>query len=263
MAYFPDVSAGDTFIPNALLSNNVRRLVNTLNGFNAKPMLATGGMIRIQVYNNSSSVLKSGCAVNFSENGQLCDDAVPAEAFSDPLKPWGVIVNDLESKALGSCILCGPARVSLSGSGAYASPSKSNPEVFTRGTTGAPVIFASSGKGIVLLGASSQDNYDGPFALSYDTENRQLTVNAGYLLRNGEFLEVAEKKLSAQNGIVCVCSTIDSSGKWSTPEIKIATPGQYNYPIGSCEVSGDSVTICSFRVPVAILLSVEVCDTTE
>ena len=78
MAYFPDVSAGDTFIPNALLSNNVRRLVNTLNGFNAKPMLATGGMIRIQVYNNSSSVLKSGCAVNFSENGQLCDDAVPA-----------------------------------------------------------------------------------------------------------------------------------------------------------------------------------------
>ena len=91
----------------------------------------------------------------------------------------------------------------------------------------------------------------------------QLTVNAGYLLRNGEFLEVAEKKLSAQNGIVCVCSTIDSSGKWSTPEIKFATPGQYNYPIGSCEVSGDSVTICSFRVPVAILLSVEVCDTTE
>ena len=43
MAFFPDVSPGDKFKPNALLSNNIRHIVNALNGFNGKPVLASGG----------------------------------------------------------------------------------------------------------------------------------------------------------------------------------------------------------------------------
>ena len=78
MAFFPDVSPGDRFKPNALLSNNVRHIVNALNGFNGKPVMATGGMIRIQVYNNSGSTLTAGTAVNFSDSGSLCGEAVPA-----------------------------------------------------------------------------------------------------------------------------------------------------------------------------------------
>ena len=46
MAFFPDVTRGDKFKPDALLSNNVRHIVNAMNGFSAKPLFATGGMIR-------------------------------------------------------------------------------------------------------------------------------------------------------------------------------------------------------------------------
>jgi len=263
MAFFPDVQRGDDFKPNALLSNNIRHIVNALNGFAAKPMMATGGMIRIQVFNNSGSTLTAGMAVNFSDSGSMCGEAVPAIKLKDTEKPWGVLVNELKAKAIGSCILCGPAKVSLTGSGDYAAPTTSNPAVFTRGATGAPVIFASDGKGVVLLGAIAQDIYDGPFALSYDTEKKQLKVNAGYANMNGEWKDVAEKTISPSSGTVCVCATLGSDGKWTTPEIKVSTPGQYAYPIGSCKVSGESVTVCSFRTPVAIFLVSDVCSQTN
>ena len=134
----------------------------------------------------------------------------------------------------------------------------------TRGATGAPVIFAGeSGKGVVLLGAIAQDVYDGPFAISYDTEKKQLKVNAGYLNRNGEWKDVARKELAASTGTVCVCTTLGSDGKWTDAEIKISTPGQYVFPIGSCKVEGESVTFCSFRVPVAIFLVSDVCSSTN
>ena len=227
MAFFPDVSPGDKFKPNALLSNNVRHIVNALNGFNGKPVMATGGMIRIQVYNNSGSTLIAGTAVNFAESGSLCGEAVPAIKLKDTEKPWGVLVNQLKAKAIGSCILCGPAQVSLTGSGDFAAPTTSNPSVFTRGATGAPVIFAGDGKGVVLLGAIAQDIYDGPFALSYDTEKKQLKVNAGYANMNGEWKNVAEKTLTASTGTVCVCSTLGDDGKWKTrryPEGMVRRP---------------------------------------
>ena len=263
MAFFPDVNPGDKFKPNALLSNNVRHIVNALNGFNGKPVMATGGMIRIQVYNNSGSTLSAGTAVNFADSGSLCGEAVPAIKLKDTEKPWGVLVNQLKAKGIGSCILCGPAQVSLTGSGDFAAPTTSNPSVFTRGATGAPVIFAGDGKGVVLLGAIAQDIYDGPFALSYDTEQKQLKVNAGYANMNGEWISVTEKTLSVSTGTVCVCSTLGDDGKWTAPEIKVATPGQYAYPIGSCKVSGESVTVCSYRVPVAVFLVSDVCSTTN
>ena len=263
MAFFPDVSRGQEFTPNALLSNNVRHLINALNGFAGKPISATGGMIRIQVYNNSGSTISAGTAVNFSDSGSLCDNAVPAEPLTDPAKPWGVLVNQLESKGIGSCIICGPATVKVSGTGDYAAPTKSSPSTFTRGATGSPVIFASDGKAVILLGAIAQDVYEGPFALSYDAENKKLKVAAGYLNRNGEWKDVAATELSPSSGTICVCTSLGDDGKWTEAEVKISTPGQYAFPIGSCKVDGESVTFCAFRVPVAIFLVSDVCSTTN
>lgn len=264
MAYFPDVSRGQEFQPNSVLSNNVRHLVNSMNGFQSVGLLgANGGIVRIQVYNNSSAEIPAGTAVNFSESGSLCGDAVPCEKLKDTAKPWGVTVLKLAAKEMGDCVISGPAQVTLSGSGDYAQPSTSSPSTFTRGATGAPVIFSGGGKGVILLGAISQDIYNGPFALSYDTESKKLKISAGYLNRNGEWLDVAAKELSPSTGTVCVCTTLGSNGSWTTPEIKISTPGQYAYPIGSCKVSGESVTVCSFRVPVAIFMVSDLCSTTN
>ena len=66
MAFFPDVTKGQNFKPSALLSNNVRHMVNSLNGFqNGGHAAANSGVVRIQVYNASSGEIPAGCAVNF------------------------------------------------------------------------------------------------------------------------------------------------------------------------------------------------------
>lgn len=264
MAFFPDVSKGDAFAPSAMLSNNVRRLVNSLNGFQSRGILGAGsGIVRIQVYNAGSSEIPAGTAVNFSESGSICGDAVPCEPLKDEAKPWGVTVLKLAAKEMGDCVISGPAQVSLTGSGDYAQPSTSTPSTFTRGATGAPVIFASGGKGMILLGAIAQDIYDGPFALSYDTETKKIKIAAGYLNRNGEWKDVAAKEISPSTGTVCVCTMLGGDGSWTTPEVQILTPGQYAYPIGSVKVSDESVTVCSFRVPVAVFIVADVCSTTN
>lgn len=260
MAFFPDVRPGEEFKPNALLSNNVRHLINALDGFTCKPIPATGGMIRIQVYNNSKSTISPGTAVNFAMQSAKCDDVIPAEPLKDTAKPWGVVVNQLESQSIGSCIICGPATVKVTGSGDYAAPSKTDPTTFTRGATGSPIVFASDGKAVILLGAIAQDIYEGPFSLSYDSEKNKLNVASGYLNRNGEWLNVPAVSLDPANGMVCVCTTLGNDGNWSSPAVKITTPGQFAFPVGSCKLDNSSVSFCSFRVPVAIFIISDICS---
>jgi len=69
MAFFSDVTKGQAFNPSALLSNNVRHMVNSLNGFqNGGHAAANSGVVRIQVYNASSGEIPAGCAVNFKSD---------------------------------------------------------------------------------------------------------------------------------------------------------------------------------------------------
>ncbi len=241
MAFFPDVTRGDKFKPNALLSNNVRHIVNAMNGFSAKPLFATGGMIRIQVYNNTSTVIAAGTAVNFSEDGSLCDDAVPAEPLKDAAKPWGVTVNSLKANAMGSCILCGPANVMLSGSGDYAEPSTSNPASFTRGSTGAPVIFAANGKGVILLGAGNQA-YNGPFAVSYDSKSCSAHIAEGHCEINISEFTVAETTVDAAGSGFIILESEYGSNTISAPQIKFQ-PGRPSPEYRKCKVALAKITV--------------------
>src|SRR5574344_649162 len=112
MGFFPDVSKGQKFTPSAMLSNNVRHIVNSLNGFQSRGILGAGaGVVRIQVYNAGSGEIAAGTAVNFSENGSLCGDVIPCEPLKDAAKPWGVTVLKLAAKEMGDCVLSGPATV--------------------------------------------------------------------------------------------------------------------------------------------------------
>ena len=259
MAFFPDVSYGEVFKPNALLSNNVRHLINALNGFEAKNVSATGGMIRIQVYNNSGSTIKGGTAVNFPEGDDMCENAVPAVPLTDANKVWGVLVNTLEADQIGSCIICGPVKVKVTGTGTYALPTVDDPSVFVRGSVGYPLIFTAGDDGLLLLGASTQDMYQGPFAMRYDPDTEVITVAPGYINRNGEWLETGELILEPKNGYVCVYTQLDESGAWTEPEIQITTPGIFAYPIGQCIVEEESISVSNFRVPVAIFMVSDVC----
>ena len=264
MAFHPDVVPGQNFVPSALLSNNVRRIVNHLNGFGALRQNGAGsGTVRIQVYNASDDSIGAGTAVNFPETGVFCDGAIPAIHLVDPAKPWGVVTRKLDPAEMGDCFISGPVTVAVTGNGDFAQPSSASPDVFTRGSAGAPVLFESNGKGLLNLGAGTPELYDGPFALIYDAETNLLKIKTGYLSRNGEFLQVPETEIVPQTGFVCVESILDESGTWSEPAVKFGFPGQMSYPVGSCRIDGESVTVTSFRVPVAILIVTDACDVTE
>lgn len=265
MAFYGDVLPGDEFRPSASLSNDIRHFLNGLNGFHGNQVGSNGaGTVRIQVYNATGETLDAGTAVNFDNGRRMVDDAVPAKRFSDPKNPWGVVTQMLKANEMGDCFISGPVRVKVSGSGDYAQPTAASPSTFTRGSEGAPVLYSNGGNAVINLGAGTPENYDGPFALSYDSEKQMLKIRDGYLSRNGELLAVTGIELSPENGLVCVYSELDSeTGEWSVPEIKFGTPDKYTYPIGKCKVEGSgdtqSVSVCSFRVPVAILIDTATC----
>lgn len=218
MAFFPDVNRGEIFRPNTLLSNNLRRMVNTLNGFQGGGQLGSaGGMVRIQVYCSSGGV-EAGSAVNFCEDGEFCGDAIPCEACVDPSKPWGVVVRKLAANEIGSCIISGPVRVKISGSGGeYAQPEKSDPSVFQRGSQGAPILFASGEDAVINLGAATRENYTGPFAVT--EQEGGLKVNPGHCVINLEEFDVPETILPFSESGFVVLESSYSGGTISTPQI--------------------------------------------
>jgi hypothetical protein len=115
---------------------------------------------------------------------------------------------------------------------------------------------------LLLLGGGGKAawEYDGPFAIEWDSETEQIKVKAGYLSRNGEWLEVSETELAPSEGYICVCSQIDDEGNWSEPEVEISTPGKEAYPIGYCEMKDGKAKLSCYGVPVVILIVSEVCE---
>lgn len=161
MGFWPDVRKGDKVQHNALLENNVRHLINSLNGFGAGSHRSTSnGVVRIQIWNASGEPISPGQPVAFDNTKPLCGDAVPAVKVTDTKKPWGVCVKHLPVNSIGDCIVAGPASVPLTGgSGDYAAPVVTGTG-FTRSETGsARVLYAGTdGKGIILLAGGAGDN---------------------------------------------------------------------------------------------------------
>lgn len=192
MGFWPDVKRGDKVQHHMVLENNVRHLINSLNGFGSGIGRSSGnGVVRIQIWNASNTVLAAGQPVAFDSTKGLCGDALPAVKVTDKEKPWGVCVQALPVNGMGDCIISGPAVVSLSGSsGDYAEPVV-NGTGFARSETGtARVLFAGSKSIILLGGAGNVDtSYDGPFAVSIvKTSGKAIHVKQGPVNINGRIV---------------------------------------------------------------------------
>ena len=78
MSFYPDVAPGDTFVPNAKLSNDVRHLVNAAHGFqDCFQKGGSPGSVRISVFNATEEIIPQNTAVVFSSDaprGEACDD---------------------------------------------------------------------------------------------------------------------------------------------------------------------------------------------
>lgn len=113
-------------------------------------------------------------------------------------------------------------------------------------------------------GGSNGFVYDGPFAVTF--KDGKLFVAAGWLLRNGEMLTVAEVKDMTppkSTGILCVYSTIKNK-QWTVPEIKIATPAADAWPIAEIKIGEKGkLTIRPFPAAVAIIMLKKTCAFTR
>ena len=187
MAFFPDVQRGEPFKPSSALSNNVRHMVNAMNGFKSfcgKNFFP--GSNRIQVYNASASTISAGTAVAFSTDA-LCGDAIPCVPMTTSVPVWGVLSKSLAAREMGDCIITGFARVVISGgSGELAKPDTSNPAQFLRCESGGvPILYSTQDMVIVNVGFgggeganSSVINYLGDFTVRY-LGNLQFEVYQG------------------------------------------------------------------------------------
>lgn len=203
MAFYPDVVRGEPFKPSAALSNDVRRLVNTLNGMQSGAQRGSAcGYSRITVYNSSGLVIPSGSAVNFADNANLCESIVPIVAFTDVERPWGVIQSKLEGGRSGACVVSGPVFVETSGSGDFVKPDVSDPAVFTRGADGAKILFVNSeGRALIDLGGGG-GAYNGYFKV-IKSSGLSVEVSAGLVVTEGVPLAVPATTLAVgENGFV-------------------------------------------------------------
>lgn len=156
MGFYSDVKPGEPFRPSASLSNDVRHLLNQLNGFGGgvNPAAAPG-IVRIPVYNSTSAVLSEGKAVSIDISGIIAGECYPVIAFSDEIPCYGVLAKDLNPAEVGDCILSGLAVVQISSTpatGNYATPGTGG--VFVRGDEGVPIVNISGTAAVVMLGGA-------------------------------------------------------------------------------------------------------------
>ncbi|MBE6370770.1 MAG: hypothetical protein E7055_01685 [Lentisphaerae bacterium] len=180
MGFWPDVKRGDKVQHHMVLENNLRHLVNSLDGFGSGMGRATAsGVVRIQIWNATNETLPAGQPVEFDNTKPLCGDAVPAVKVTDTKKPWGVCVHTLDANAMGDCIISGPAEVALSGgSGDYAEPVV-NGTGFTRSSTGTARVLFAGEKNIIVLGGAASSDYRGGFMCEITSSRYVIVYDKG------------------------------------------------------------------------------------
>jgi len=216
MGFYSDVKPGESFRPSASLSNDVRHLLNRLNGFGGgvNPAAAPG-IVRIPVYNSTSAVLSEGKAVSIDISGVIAGECYPAIAYSDTMPCYGVLAKDLNPAEVGDCILSGLAVVQISSTpatGNYATPGTGG--VFVRGDEGVPIVNVSSTSAVVMLGAVKASGGGGQtynagdgILIHNDTIYSNLTAGIGIYLTGGTSyvdggttVEIKGSTINATNG---------------------------------------------------------------
>lgn len=179
MAFYHNVNPGDDFKPSARLENDVRNLLNELNGFKGggKHTATASKAIRVPVYNTTDDPFVAGQAVSLDIAGNIVGDAYPAIAFDEDYPCFGVCLDGAASGGICDCVLCGLAIVELTGgTGSFARPvdggtfelADDGLKVLniTGGTTA--VVFVGDyegkryveGKGISITGTTNVNEYE-------------------------------------------------------------------------------------------------------
>jgi len=184
MSFYPDVSPGDPFKPNAKLSNDVRHLVNAAHGFqDCFQKGGSPGAVRVSVFNATEESIPQNTAVIFTSDAPR-GEVLPVKPAPSGTTDFGILLKTLAPKECGSCLLIGTTTVTLSGgSGNYVKTGEAR--TFVRASSGsARILHVYEDSAVILLGCNggimAQDTeYDGPFKIEYITTlpNRDIVVS--------------------------------------------------------------------------------------
>jgi hypothetical protein len=210
MSFYPDVSPGDPFKPNAKLSNDVRRLVNMSHGFqDCRQKSVPHGSVRVSVYNASTVSIPINSAVIFTTDA-LHGDVLPVKKAPAGTTEFGIVQKTLAPNECGSCLLIGIATVTLgSGSGNFVKPSST--KAFTRTSSGtAKILYSTGTTGVILLGGSQPQaappqivsGYAGAFKVSLDGTTATIFNGADLNDTNAGTVRIGSKTFDVPSATV-------------------------------------------------------------
>ena len=151
---YPDVVPGEPISFSAQRENDMRHLLNLMNGMSSGAISGgVGNQTRLKVYNSTNEILPAGAAVTFAD-GAIIDEAVPAAKYKSGAIAYGVLEGSLEPDHFGTAIISGPVNVEIQGgSGKFANPSDDG-KSFVLGGTGVQVLAHHEKTAVILLGGS-------------------------------------------------------------------------------------------------------------
>lgn len=181
MAFYPDVQPGQKFRPSVKLENDIRHMLNQLNGpmpgsFKGK-VTQNGELLFYPCINSTDATLPDRCAVAFEG---VSGRALSVTKARDNFLPWGVLMQALAPGEQGKVAIAGAIDVQASGSGDYIAPSWTNPGALIRNDHGEPILGAlGGGKYIIrLTGREQYIDEERPFK-AYIGADWRLHCNGG------------------------------------------------------------------------------------
>ncbi len=272
MGFFSKVNQGDHVMHSAARENGISDMLNrfphTGDSGNA-PFYP--GRVYLLVMNLTGKTLAAGTPV-VVESGKIPKDAplIPSVKKAQAGDCYGIVTEEIKNEYVGHAVFLGIVEIALSKAlpigTRFVAPNGDGG--FVAADSGrAEVLWSDATRAVLLLSGESAA-YTGSFAVT--VADGTLNVSAGYLNRNGEFLAIPKiTDIAAGNGTLCLCTTIDDSGKWTKPEIKIAEPAADAYPLAAITVEKQKegektrIAVRQYPVTVAVIMLAKPCPLAE
>jgi hypothetical protein len=225
MGFYPDVQIGEKFVPSAQRENDMRRFLNSLNGFSSASSRGRDIGARVKVYNDTNGELKAGTPVAFID-GDIVSGAIPVVEYTAGAENWGVLTETIDKGVFSSVIVSGPAQILLQGeTGKFASPTEDG---FVRSSTGSPILCnGEDSQAVILLGASAPavagDGYNGYFKVTPVEGEKMVRISGGET--DCGYVEEGVLDLSDYNGYQEICLQVTFE---PYDESDMASGGEYH-----------------------------------
>ena len=121
MGFYPDVKPGDAFKPSAALENDVRHMINRINGFMGGTITAgkTIGSLCVKGYNpTSDETIAEGDVVAIPQGALSEDGSFPVATMTDDeyakaVERWGIAQEEIGPGGVGAVLIMGAAIVPI------------------------------------------------------------------------------------------------------------------------------------------------------